>query len=1118
MARKKKEESIKKRLVNFLAGGIFVILFIVLIQGSAPVWQTDSNYTLSEEDNYVHDLRNNITGYDGDVIFAINPIGQSIYWTNQLGRNTVNESIISQWISITDESGNLTINATRNNQTGFFEVPIKATNTSDTSEAPTRYLYFTINATNDAPIFANLNATYLIPEPRGYNFTINASDEENHYPLSFSFNFTSCELAEWSSRKNESGEDNCTLFGITPLSNSSFLVNFSVTRDDVGEYNMTFYVNDSGENYECPHEYCDSSTYKQNKSSFQTVTFKVLSSFDINASACNNTIVNEGDSLNCVINVTTIDLTENLSVWSNASLRNYAGPVLNRNWFYYNTSNQTSQQSIVSIPISVIPNRTEVGNWTINFSVRDSSGRVNSTSIFIFVNKTETGNVSIQSMPDINTSINLFNSTEVIAFDSDLLIPDKNESFGGYNETIGFSLELLDRDTLSPVQISSSNFNITPVADSNTLDNHTSALIKFFFNDSHPGNYTVRVNATDKGAISNNSTSFNLTVIPNTPPVWNNSKNYTFNFTVNSTRATTTGEIFANLVSDGWVNDSELNSISFSVAENSMKYFNLTSEGILNFTPYKEDVGFNQVTIYATDSWGLASSKTFYFNISNINSPPIIVQQPNLSVNESDVVFGLMVLTIFDEDLLITNETLKDSLTLDWTILDNSSQPVDLFNFSLFEEDLDDNFSEYYPSEFTPTRSDIGNYTIQTFVNDSSGSNDEMNFTLEIKRLYYTPEINYPEEGFVFNLTENSTSALIFNANHSATNKNLTYSFYVNGTLRQNVSSFGNGSNMTWNFKPNFTDETYGNLTNLTLIVSNPYENASRNFSLNVSHANAPVTFNGTIPENVSSYLRSILINLSEYFDDPDAFDSYYNQTVNFSAQSNSSSSNLTFVINDWVLNISSSGLACEILNITAEDLNETNNDSLTNVTSNNFKVTFIAPDIVPEPDPKPSGGGGGGTAPNTCVPSWNAEVGLCIKGLRNITYWDSKKCFANFTDTASCDDPGTIFQKLVFTEELITIEHPECIEAMEAVREAETLIDTGKIQEASEKLDAVVNWCRNSIAQSSEAAFTKPQEEPQRGLIWWVAVTFSISLFLEIIYYFIYRKVKLRRMANTKI
>ena len=60
------------------------------------------------------------------MTFAITTVGDSdILWTNNSESTaySVEESVISSWISMTNASiGNLTINATYNNQTGFFTI------------------------------------------------------------------------------------------------------------------------------------------------------------------------------------------------------------------------------------------------------------------------------------------------------------------------------------------------------------------------------------------------------------------------------------------------------------------------------------------------------------------------------------------------------------------------------------------------------------------------------------------------------------------------------------------------------------------------------------------------------------------------------------------------------------------------------------------------------------------------------------------------------------------------------------------------------------------------------------------------------------------------------------
>jgi hypothetical protein len=184
------------------------------------------------------------------------------------------------------------------------------------------------------------------------------------------------------------------------------------------------------------------------------------------------------------------------------------------------------------------------------------------------------------------------------------------------------------------------------------------------------------------------------------------------------------------------------------------------------------------------------------------------------------------------------------------------------------------------------------------------------------------------------------------------------------GHLRNNVSALGNGTNFTWRFTPNFTDETYGGFVNLTLFVFNPLYpdlNATRNFSFNISHANAAINFSGTINDMSGPYGTPLQINLTAYFSDIDFSDARINQTLNFTVSSNSSSSNITVAISsDWILNLSATTAIIEILNITGSDL-DTGNKTITNATSNNFRVTFTTPTTTPTPSTGGGGGGGGG-------------------------------------------------------------------------------------------------------------------------------------------------------------
>ena len=73
-----------------------------------------------------------------------------------------------------------------------------------------------------------------------------------------------------------------------------------------------------------------------------------------------------------------------------------------------------------------------------------------------------------------------------------LLIPDKNQSSGGYNETITFNVTIVNQSDLSQT-LSISDFDVNilymPVVDGGTFTNRTTAQITFTPNITETGAY-----------------------------------------------------------------------------------------------------------------------------------------------------------------------------------------------------------------------------------------------------------------------------------------------------------------------------------------------------------------------------------------------------------------------------------------------------------------------------------------------------------------------------------------------------------------------------------------------------------------------------------------------------
>ena len=244
---------------------------------------------------------------------------------------------------------------------------------------------------------------------------------------------------------------------------------------------------------------------------------------------------------------------------------------------------------------------------------------------------------------------------------------------------------------------------------------------------------------------------------------------------------------------------------------------------------------------------------------------------------------------------------------------------------------------------------------------DFSGRNSSMHFYIFV---YDIPVIISPNLGDNLNLTENTTSILSFNATHTIGN-NLSFAFYLNNSLRYTRN--GSSSLLTnWSFTPNFTDETFGETINLTLFVSNiefPDLNASRVFNANISHKNAPLLFNQTIPNQQKNTDQLIILDLESYFTDIDSSDYRYNQSLNFIVSSNMSEnstvvvsySNGSIANSSLTMSFSSSSVTQEVFNITATD-------SQYQVSSNLFTLEFTTPTVTGGQSSQSSGGGGSST------------------------------------------------------------------------------------------------------------------------------------------------------------
>jgi hypothetical protein len=378
------------------------------------------------------------------------------------------------------------------------------------------------------------------------------------------------------------------------------------------------------------------------------------------------------------------------------------------------------------------------------------------------------------------------------------------------------------------------------------------------------------------------------------------------------------------------------------------------------------------------------------------------------------------------------------------------------------------------------------------------------------------------------------------------------------------------------------SDETYGQFSNLTLIIypaTTDLDNASHlnisvNYKLNVSHINSPVEFDGPMPDRGPvPHTSDITIDLTDYFSDSDTSDGYYNETVSFTINSNTTAITSS-VSSAWVLTLASSTAVVGAINITASD-------GESNVTSDTFFVEFTTP---PQSTSSSSGGGGGGGTRDVpyslkiimpdpvstfgnekiVLPitlhndgsdtlydiSLNASVAVngSIIEYVNITFNESffpvlaagaKKnttmtIYMNTTDLGSYEitvygdvrspsyrdwgkmyitvqEGETVKEKILFIEEFI-VENPECIEISERIDEAWVLFEAGEANAALLTAEEALEACRDAISQASKAK----EKEISEDMLYRYLIIGTIAVFVIGIGFYTYKRIKLRKRRGS--
>ncbi len=1117
--------------------------------------------------------------------------------------------------------GMLLINVTHTNYTGLRQIELNVRDSGDQGSGivtQSALLRVNIQQVNDAPFFVNLKDKSF-NETQLFTFIVNASDEENDYPLSFNVSFDSCETAPWSTRGS-----NCTLFDIVNYSDRSFLINFTPSANDVGNYTINFTVTD-----------LNNTVSPYNASRSQVATFRVLNIndapyFTFLCGGGSPTTV-EDDFFSCQINASDPD----------DSILNFSSNVT---WFL-NATNAPLVAGNASVVVNLVPDDSQVGNWSVNVSVSDygQPRKSNSTALQLYIgNKNDS--VFLFPLQNITAYKDAYYQIQINASDNDLLIPDKR---------------ILDEQLTFAANVSWINFILPRVT-----GNITSVLMNFTITESLVGNHTIGVNVSDRFGFSNFSRIFTVFAYNNTAPIWN------------------LNPFFTLMENDGFildllqnVSDPDGDSLSFSHV--SLTYFPSFSRigGMISFTTSDGDVGLQNVVVNASDGKLGISSILLVYNITNVDDNPRVQQIGDQNATEDNRT--RIFIDLLDGDLAIQQKSyFNESLTYQATIVG--------VNTGLFTPVFDSLGRDYVRIvlDFIPRKADVGNYTVIVNVSDRTGLNDSYTFNLSVFAINHPPALPFfdnqstgvgipffldvnasdIEDGGessgnltysiafllgprfftinssngVINFTADASQAGRYQVNLSVTessglsssrvfwifvydvpritaltpspisgveNFNITvnvrgnhtvgdllrFEWYINDELRNVSMGNGTGGLTQLIYRLSFNDETTcGRNKNLTVNVSNPLFSTMTSWGLNINHTDQqPLFVNGPL-QNITAG-NSYTVDLLFYFQDADYGDpcypnaslvfsfSRYNESLDEQA---SGPLTVTFEPGDRIT-FSSSQLAGEYFRLSASDGNVT-------VFSNIFHVmldpvTVPVPQPVPQPQPFPQPvpkpepkilriitpekitllkpgvvqiplqlknegevdlfdidlitvlvkDGIEIKKPNLTLSrnffslltpgqSQNVSIELLVNGSGRITY----ELFVNasvrsprFVDWAKVNieliesNITEVEKILIFTEELV-VENPECLELKELLDEAKELYQKGETQEALRKTDAIVESCKQALAQKNRLFFI---ERKDFSLIFYVAVLSIAFLFSGVLYHFLRKWIFRRKVGEIQ-
>ena len=889
----------------------------------------------------------NVTDEENNVPFIMNISFESCTTVEWSDRNSSDCVLFnSSDYSFNQTSGVLNLSFTPlRNDVGSYIINFSVMDNSSLGNQTTSiFANYTVLNINTLPYFTfvcddNRNGT----EDVEFACWINGTDIDETTTLTFEANYS------WF-LFNGTSNSIVELCNSTTEYNASVLVNFTATDTEVGNWSVNISVTDTGGL---------SGDVKMNST---VVWFFIDNTEDV--------VV-----LEAIANQT---IYENQTIYVNASDNDLLVPdssvkdeILtfdsNTSWVAVSVDSTANNETRAKIDINFDGALEEgAGSYIVTINVTDTADNVAESNFTIIItndtaavwNTSETYEFAIYEGNE--TYINL--TTYVTDAEGDGV----NFSFINDSAFPSFSIEAgTGIVNFTPTDEDVGSHNVTINASDSKLDSFYSFNFTVYNVNDGPGIQTpldIEGNATRDSSSNVNTSEDNFTSISlfaedddyKIPDIWKESF-YNESVSVNTTIEGPNTTLFEFTAASGYPTSNFPNRTKYDAS----------------FTPAKADVGDYNITLNISDVNNASILLVFNLTIEAIEHAPEMMNLTNhtYKVNQS---FYYRINSTDTED---GDSSIAGGNT-NFTFVYNFLSGEDIFNATIFNSTT---------GEINLTFNDAqgGSYHINITSNDSTNLTVSGDFWLYV---YDAPNINYPTTADEFYLLENETYDFNFTLNHSVED-NLTYEFYISDSgveiLRYNISYYGNETNLSWSFTPNFTDESSYEPKNLTLFVYPTNElvenqtdlNATQTWNITINHTNYPSEFSGAIggADGWISGGSPQEVTLSDYFSDIDATDSRTNQTIIFNTTLvNASAGTLTIAIVDWIngtsptISFTASANAQGIYYVTGYEYNVSNSSQIiSNVSSNNFTIEInVTAVVVPTPTPSPSGGGGGAKKP----------------------------------------------------------------------------------------------------------------------------------------------------------